>query len=219
MKYSVSCVEALVLCFFDQIKGPSIGYALPLRVSSDPAELPPNLEKQILKLIDTQTAEEFFTYGFETYTTANLYFEIPSEWTRAKRETICLSVLTHSGKAELFKNILVGGARRIKAISNLYKAFHEERRAKDPEVEQKRQELRDYLVKLCQEVLAIRDIAINQEKKRKRKRTQARYLKRDRDRDETRDRERDEIRDRERDEIRDRERDADRDRKHNNKQD
>ncbi len=196
-------LEALVICYFDNLIGPSIGYALPLGISSDPADLPPNLGNQILKLIDTQTAETFFTYGFETYTTANLYFEIPSDWSRSKLEIICLSVLTQSGKPELFRETLIEGAQRFKAIPDMYKAFHPEKKASDNKVGEKRKELEIFLTNLNQEVTRIRDEAITQGSNRDRARDEARDIVRD----ESRDRTRDEARDRARDEAHDRKQD------------
>src|SRR4030042_64455 len=117
-------MEALVLCYCDNFKGPRITNVLNLDNIGTPVKLPPKVRKEIEKLVDTQTEEGFFTYGFKTYTTANFYFEIPSDLARGKREILCLSVLTHSRKPELFKETLIRGAQRFKVIPNLYKAFH-----------------------------------------------------------------------------------------------
>ncbi len=210
----MTLLEALVLCYFDNQKGPTINNALPLGSDSVPSELPPDVRKQIEKLIDTQTTEEFFTYGFETYTTANLYFEIPSEWARGKREVLCLSVITHSGKPEFFKETLIEGAQRLKAIPSICKAFHVERIDKDQEVGQKHQELDEFLAKLRKDVIRARKQAINQDREGERKRNRIRDRKRDRNRDEKRDHDRDETRDSGRDETRD----SDRDEKHDREQ-
>ncbi len=200
----VTWLESLVLCYFDNLKGPSISHAVPLGASSDPADLPPDLGNQILKMIDTHTTESFFTYGFETYATANLYFEIPSDWARGKREILCLSVLTHSGRVELFKQTLIEGAQRFKAIPNIYKAFHPEKTAGDNEVEKKQKELEKFLANLGQDVIRVRDEGLTQVSNRERSRDETR----DRARDEARDRARDETRDRARDEAHDRQRDG-----------
>jgi hypothetical protein len=207
----VTRLDALVLCYFDNLKGPTITHVLNLESTSTAGNLPPNVLTEIAKLIDTQNKEEFFTYGFEAYTTGNIYFEIPSGWARGKQEILCLSVLTQSGKPDLFKETLIGGARRLKAIPNIYKAFHIEQKAQDREVGQKRQELEEFLANFCQDVNHAREKAIAQEKERETKRNQSRDRKRDRGRDETRDQDRDEPRDSDRDETRDLKRDEPRD--------
>ncbi len=211
----MTLLEALLLCYFDNQKGPTITHALPLGSDSVPTELPSKVLKEIEKLIDTQTTEEFFTYGFETYTTANLYFEIPSEWARGKREILCLSVLTHKGKPEVFKETLIEGAQRLKAIPCIYKAFHVEHKNQDQGVGEKGQELDKFLRKLCKDIILARKKAIIQESKSERKRNQSRDRERDRDRDVTRDSDRDVTRDSDRDVTRDSDRDEKRDRQQN----
>ncbi len=204
-------LEALVLCFFDNLKGPTITHVLDLDSSSASTELPPNVHAEIVKLIDLQNTEEFFTYGFETYSTANLYIQIPSEWARGKQEILCLSILTHSGKPEFFKETLIGGAQRLKAIPNIFKAFHIERKAQDQEIDDKRQELKEFLSSFCQDVLRAREKAITKESGQKRKRNRIRDQKRDLKRDDTRDQNRDDTRDQNRDDTRDQNRDDTRD--------
>ncbi len=208
-------MEALVLSYFDNKIGPTISHAFNLAGSSALVKLPPKVRTEIVKLIDLQTTEEFFTYGFENYASANLYFEIPSDWARGNRELLCLSFLLHSGKPELFKETLIGGAQRLKAIPNIYKAFYVEKKVQDQEVNHKRQELEEFLSSFCQDVLRAREKAITQESEGEHKRNRVRDRKRDRDRDEARDLERDEARDLEREEPRDSERDEKRDRQQN----
>ncbi len=204
-------LEALVLCYFDNIKGPTIAHVLDLENTRTPANLPPNVHLEITKLIDMHTAEEFFTYGFETYTTANLYFEIPSDLARGKREILCYSILTHSRKPEVFKETLIGGAQRLRAIPNIYKAFHDEQITRDQETGQKQQELKEFLANLCQDVNRAKENATTQENKRESKRNRIRDQKRDSGRDESRDSDRDETRDLKRDQPRDSDRDETRD--------
>ncbi len=169
---------------------------------SAPVKLPPKVRTEIAKLIDLQTTEELFTYGFENYASANLYFEIPSDWARGNRELLCLSILLHSGKPELFKETLIGGAQRLKAIPNLFKAFHVKTKGPDPEIQQKQLKLKELLKTLCQEINHAREKGITPENKHESTRNRVRDQKRDLDRDETRDRDRDEARDRQRDEAR-----------------
>jgi hypothetical protein len=205
-------LEALVLSYFDNKIGPTISHAFNLEGISAPVKLPPNIRTEIVKLIDMQTTEEFFTYGFENYASANLYFEIHSDWARGNRELLCLSILLHFGKPELFKETLIGGAQRLKAIPNLFKAFHGKPKDPDPEIQQKQLELKELLTTLCQEINHAREKGITPGSTRENQRNRVRDQKRDRDRDEARDRNRDEVRDRDRDEVRDRDRDAARDR-------
>ncbi len=194
-------LEALVLSYFDAHKGPVITHILDLEGRNAPTKLPLDVRKEITKFIDMQTAEKFFTYGFKNYTSANLYFEIPSNLARGNREILCLTALTRSGKPEVFKETLFAGANRLKTIPNLYMAFHDN--LKDPEVTQKQRELKEFLAILCQELNRAREMAITHDSARESKRNWIRDQKRDRDRDDARDRQRDEVRDRERDEARD----------------
>ncbi len=211
----VNRMEALVLSYFNTIVGPIITHALRLGNSKTPANLPPDLENQIQKFIDSQLDEGFFSHSFKTYKTANYYFYIPSDWARGKREILCLSIITQSRKPELFKATLEAGVTRIKAIPGLFKAFYREKKGSDEDVEKKQQELGVFLAKFCQDVLHAKKQAIakdiRQEQDRDRDRDEARDEKRDSGRDETRDKTRDKTRDEARDKTRDETRDETRD--------
>ncbi len=203
----------MLLCHFDKIKGPTVTHIVKVDKSSARFTLPPKVTEQIGKLIDTQTTENFFTYGFESYTAANLFFEIPSEWARAKRETLCMSLLIDSGKPEWFKDSMVKGAKLLKDIPDLYKAFYEEKKAVDVGVAQKQRVLASSITKIKQDVLLARRRGLYNERKRGEDRDSARDKARDRIRDEERDHVRDDARDQKRDEERDHARDDARDRK------
>lgn len=204
-------LEALLLSYFDDKKGPTISHVMYLEGRGAPIKLPLDVRKEVAKFIDMQTGVKFFTYGFKNYTSANLYFEIPSDLARGKREILCLTVLLHSGKPESLKETLLAGSQRLKAIPNIYLAFHVNATVPDTELTQKQLALTEFLSNLCQEVLNTLAKVSTLESERVHNRDQIRDQKRDRDRDEVRDRKRDSARDVQRDEERDRQRDSDRD--------
>jgi len=200
-----------VLSYFDTVLGPIITHAMRLDNSGAPIKLPLDLQKNIQKLIDSQTDEGFFVHSIKIHMTANVYFRIPSEWARGKYEMLCLSILIRSKNPELFKATLEAGVGRLKAIPDLYKAFYREKKINDEAVEKKRQELEESLALLCQDVLQAKKQAITKNDRRERTREQTRDQARDHDRDQTRDHDRDQNRDSTRDHERDQSRDHDRD--------
>ncbi len=153
--------EGILLSRFDSLRRPTIRQVLPFDKSDNLADLSSELKEQILKLIDTPTADDYFTFGFEQFMTANLYIEVPSDWNRSKREILCLTIITHQEKLELFNRSLIKSAQRLKAIPNLFKAFHDERRERDSEVEQKQAELKAFLAKSNEEVIRVKNTVIH----------------------------------------------------------
>jgi hypothetical protein len=213
-------MEALVLSYFDTIIGPVITHTLSLGDSSIPAELPLDLQLQIQKFIDSHIDDGFFFHGFKTYKTANINFQISSDWARGKKEMLCLSIITQiTLPLKLFKATLEAGVTRLQAIPGLYKAFYREKQPNDEDVAKKQKELQESLAKLCQDVIHAKEQAIaidirsdqNRNETRDRDRDEARDETRDSDRDEARDETRDSSRDEARDETRDEGRDGTRD--------
>src|SRR5271157_3225927 len=195
--------------------GSTILQSLRFDNSKAPIRLPSDLQEQLLKLMDNLVDEGFFSHGFKTYMTANLYFKIPSGLSRGNWELLCLSVITRSRKPELFKDTLEAGVARLKAIPEVYKAFHGEQQVGSEDFKEKQQELKEFMASLCEDLRQAKKQASAKEYARERKRNQTRDIGRDetRDigRDETRDVGRDENRDVGRDENRDDGRDETRD--------
>ena len=187
--------------------GSIILHSLRFDNSKAPVKLPPDLQAQIRKLMDNLDDEGFFSHSFKTYMTANLCFKIPSVWARGNWELLCLSVITKSKKPELFKDALEAGVVRIKAIPELYKAFHGEKQVENEDFKDKQQELKEFLASLCEDLRQAKKQGIAKAGARERKRNQTR----DRDRDQVRDHDRDQYHDSDRNQIRDYDRDQTRD--------
>jgi len=204
-----------VLSHFDSVIGPRIIRALNIDNSIAPVKLSRDIQTQLQKLMDAEVDEGFFSHSIKYFMTANFYFKIPSAWARGNWELLCLSVITQSTKPELFKDTLEAGVVRLKAIPELYKAFHGEIRAENEDFNEKQLVLKEFLVSLCEEIRQAKKQASAKENASERKRNQTRDRSRDqaRDlvRDQTRDLDRDLNRDRDRDQARDLDRDQSRD--------
>ncbi len=185
-------MEALVLSYFDTIIGPIITHVLNLGRFKTLTRLPLDLRRQIQRYLDSELDEGFFFHSFKKYQTANVYFLLRSGWARGNNEMLCLSLLIKSRRPEQFKETLEAGVARLRAIPCLFKAFYHEKKTEDEDIEKKRQDLKESLNNLCQDVLRTKNESIVQCYR------SDRDAARDSDRDAARDRDRDAARDRDR---------------------
>ncbi|MFX0011628.1 MAG: hypothetical protein ACFE9R_15045, partial [Candidatus Hermodarchaeota archaeon] len=69
----------------------------------------------------------FFKHMFATIRTANLMFEIPSEYSRTKKEHLLISIITDDKSkfnTSLTQELLEGFVEEFKKIDSAYKAFY-----------------------------------------------------------------------------------------------
>ena len=197
-------MELLILTYFHTILGPKITHVLRLDESTKPFKLPVDLEEQVKLLFDSKIDEGFFSFGFKKYLTANYYFQIPSDWARGNQEMLSLSILTDTKKPGMYKTPLKEGAARFKATPDIYKGFYAKRRDEVEEIKKNQEEIKNILIKICQDAILIEKIEIVDQKRHIKARNNKRDKARDLERDEKRDRDRDKARDMEWDKARDR---------------
>lgn len=91
---------------------------------------PESLEREDLKqipiLMDIYESG-FYKHEFGTFKTANLLFEIPSEYSRIKKEKLCISLVYDSKSkinSSLTEELLRNFVNDLKKIEDLFKAFY-----------------------------------------------------------------------------------------------
>jgi hypothetical protein len=101
----------------------------------------------ILGFFETQLEKSFFEYILleDDLKITNLYFEIPSEWARGKKEMVMLSVITEKEfNTESFYDLMKVASTRILTSVDIYKSLyvHDKIRELDEEITRKYEELR-----------------------------------------------------------------------------
>lgn len=115
-------IFALVLTYFNQIKGPEI-------IFSFPEEVPDDLGQRMKRYFDINTDETFFEINLvkENLILVNMYFEVPSNLARGGAEMIMLSVITDKEhKTEQFHEILKECSIKIVDTDGIAKCFYAE---------------------------------------------------------------------------------------------
>lgn len=112
----------VVLSYFNRKIGPTIFYSFPKRsINEEETTTVPILMDQII-------SEGFFTYSFNSSYTMNYYFEIDSEWARAKKELLMISIIfKESPSTETEKAIFtlcIEFAEWLKSKEKVFTAFY-----------------------------------------------------------------------------------------------
>lgn len=112
--------RTVCLSFFHTHKGPQVLHAIP-------PGLPTDKETELCRTLDFLETEGFFAQQFTDYKTANLYFEIPSEWARGKSEMVLITLImenddTKAASLEEAFQSLIGA---IREVPDAYKCLYE----------------------------------------------------------------------------------------------
>ncbi|MFX1496980.1 MAG: PAS domain S-box protein [Promethearchaeota archaeon] len=93
-------------------------------------KVPETIERDDLKQVPTLIElyeDGFFIHMFGTFKTANLLFDIPSKYSRTKKERLLISIIVDNKskiKATLAQELLEGFVEEFKKIKKVYKAFY-----------------------------------------------------------------------------------------------
>ena len=135
----------MILSYFHPIKGPSQMFIVPEEEKSEEY-------KEVTKLLDFVDKKGFFLHSFETFKTANFYFEVPSEWARGKREMALISVIFTQDDIDqqIFRIPLSEFVIEILSIKDIYKGFYLKTRSEGitEEIEAKYHEIGNLLQEL-----------------------------------------------------------------------
>lgn len=112
-------METLILSYFDIKEGPKIFLKVPKNI--------PDEEFDKIPLIMNLYDKGFFIHMFDKYKSANLIFNIPSQYVRGKKELLSISLvvdLENDIDLNLSRDLLEGFAKELHGIDQAYKAFH-----------------------------------------------------------------------------------------------
>ncbi len=113
----------VVLSYFNRKIGPTVFYSFPKkRLNEEDTAIVPNLMDQII-------SEGFFTYSFNSSYTLNYYFEIDSEWARANKDLLMISIIfKESPSTETEKAVFtlcIEFTEWLKSKEKVFTAFYE----------------------------------------------------------------------------------------------
>jgi len=136
----------LVLTYFHQIRGPEILMSYP------EIELEQDIIEKLTKFFDLEINETFFEIVLinKHKKIINLFFEIPSEWSRGKKELAMLSlIMDEKYDSRLIYSFLVDAVQKIISTENIFKGFYKNDlfrdRGKDIEIDLKYQSIKEIL--------------------------------------------------------------------------
>jgi len=136
----------LVLTYFHQIRGPEILMSYP------EIELEQDIIEKLTKFFDLEINETFFEIVLinKHKKIINLFFEIPSEWSRGKKELAMLSlIMDEKYLSRLVYSFLVDAVQKIISTENIFKGFYKNDlfrdRGKDIEIDLKYQSIKEIL--------------------------------------------------------------------------
>lgn len=111
----------LVLTFFHRIRGPEI------LISYPDAKLEEDIIDKLIRFFDLEINETFFEIVLinKKKKIINLYFEVPSEWARGKKELAMLSVIMKEKYESRFVySFIVDTVQKILSTDKIFKAFY-----------------------------------------------------------------------------------------------
>lgn len=114
-------VMHLVLTFFHSIKGPEI------LISYPDVKLEEDIIEKLIRFFDLEINETFFEIVLinKKKKIINLYFEVPSQWARGKKEFAMLSlIMKERYESRLIYAFLVDTVQKIITSERIYKAFY-----------------------------------------------------------------------------------------------
>jgi len=113
-------MKILILSHFDIFAGPRIFLKAPESLEEEFLERIP----QLMTIYDTG----FFIHIFDEFTSANLIFEIPSQYSRGSQETLLISLILTEEKSvlniHLTRELLEDFARELKEIEGGFKSLY-----------------------------------------------------------------------------------------------
>ncbi|MHA1264071.1 MAG: hypothetical protein ACTSRS_02450 [Candidatus Helarchaeota archaeon] len=154
----------LNLNYFNTIQGPQIFHWYP----EDADE---NLIQSVANLLNISELikQKFFIYEGADFKTVSLYFEIPSEWARGKKEMLLLSVIVPPDfsieNKEPLQELLQQIETDINQIENAYMAFYEYDYSKMEDYEDEIEELALEIRKIIEKYTSKVEVAIKEAKK------------------------------------------------------
>ena len=122
----------LVLTYFHKIRGPEILMSYP------DEKLEEDIIEKLMRFFDLQINETFFEIILinKHKRIINLYFEIPSEYARGKKEQAMLSlIMKEKYESRLIYSFLVDTVQKIIRTENIYKAFYKKDDFYDNDIE------------------------------------------------------------------------------------
>ncbi len=122
----------LVLTYFHKIRGPEILMSYP------DEKLEEDIIEKLMRFFDLQINETFFEIILinKHKRIINLYFEIPSEYARGKKELAMLSlIMKEKYESRLIYSFLVDTVQKIIRTENIYKAFYKKDDFYDNDIE------------------------------------------------------------------------------------
>ena len=136
----------LVLTYFQQIRGPEILMSYP------EIKLEQDIIEKLTRFFDLEINETFFEIVLinKHKKIINLFFEIPSEWSRGKKELAMLSlIMDERFLSRLVYSFLIDAVQKIISTKNIFKGFYKNDlfrdRGKDIEIDLKYQSIKEIL--------------------------------------------------------------------------
>lgn len=122
----------LVLCYFHRILGPNV------LISYPDVKLEEEVINRLTSFFDFNLDDPFFEIVLinKHKRILNLYFEVPSEWARGKREMVMVSLIMHEKfNSRSVYSFLVDAAHKIITTENVFKAFYKNDDFHDNDIE------------------------------------------------------------------------------------
>jgi len=111
----------LVLTYFHNIKGPNILMSYP------DIKLEQDIIEKLMRFFDLDINETFFEIILinKHKRIINLFFELPSEWARGKKQLAMLSlIMKEKYDSRMIYTFLVDAVQKIISTENVFKAFY-----------------------------------------------------------------------------------------------
>jgi len=122
----------LVVTFFHRTIGPLVFLSYP------EVELEEDIIKKLLRFFDLEIGEDFIeiTIINQHKKVINLYFDLPSEWARGKKEEVMLSlIMKEEYNSRLIYSFLIDTVHKIRSRENVFKAFYKDDDNVDNDIE------------------------------------------------------------------------------------
>ena len=122
----------LVVTFFHRTRGPLVFLSYP------EVKLEEDIIQKLLRFFDLEIGEYFIEIIIinQHRKIINLYFDIPSEWARGKKEEIMLSlIMKEDYNSRLIYSFLIETVHFIRSRENIFKAFYKDDDHIDADIE------------------------------------------------------------------------------------
>lgn len=122
----------LVVTFFHRTRGPLVFLSYP------EVKLEENIIQKLLRFFDLEIGEDFIEIILinQHKKVINLYFDLPSDWARGKKEEIMLSlIMKEDYNSRLIYSFLIDAVHQIRSTENIFKAFYKDDDYVDRDIE------------------------------------------------------------------------------------